>query len=132
MTGFRPVIQSGDDGRMTDRTRLAGETVVVPHAESSKACISDIKKQQNGLVNSCPCQIAGQKKPLAIRDAPDSRAMVTVCTTVRTTGHTSFEISTWLASGYPGIDARGMMLSAGINCKDCKLRCATATRLCRQ
>ena len=83
---------------MTGRTRLAGEAVVEPRSESAEACNSDFKKEQDGLVNSRRRGVVGPDGP-ATGDAPDSRAIVTVCMMVRTTGQISFEISTSLVSG---------------------------------
>jgi hypothetical protein len=105
MTGFRSIrpeiredgVRATGIGRsMAGRSLLLRETTVELQSESadSGTCIS------NQIGWSMRGSLAGTRsQAVGMEDAPDSRAMVTECTTVLIDGQISFGSSTWLVSG---------------------------------
>jgi hypothetical protein len=109
MTGFRSIrpeiredgVRATGIGRsMAGRSLLLRETTVELQSESadSGTCISNqIGWSMRGSLRG---SLAGTRsQAVGMEDAPDSRAMVTECTTVLIDGQISFGSSTWLVSG---------------------------------
>lgn len=82
------------------RTRGTGRAALRADSAAAAPCISDGNKsdKMGWSMAAAAGSLAGER-PLAIGDAPDSRAIVTECTTLLRDGQTSFESSTSLVSG---------------------------------
>jgi uncharacterized surface anchored protein len=85
-------------------------------------------RQQQTLLRKIK-SVIDRRDNIENRDIPDSREIVTECTSRQMAVQTSGDNSTGSGSGYPGIGAIKTTSLAETCCKDGKVRWATESRL---